>query len=112
MTKKIFINVLLIAIFITLIGYFSYMILFVDSWSFSESDTEDWEKIYNMKYKEAMKYIGKHTKTISGFEVLKTQFSTWQSIWFSFKSMIWIFVVNILCAFIVAFRIIKLKKLN
>lgn len=109
MTRKIFLNILLISIFVTLGVSILSTIIFSFGMSFEDMKPEDWAKLDNMTYREAMNYRKAHSTKLSGFDILKRTFSSPQMIFSYLKRLFWFFIPIFVTALITAFRVLKLK---
>lgn len=109
MTRKIFLNILLISILITLVVSIVLTIIFSFGWNAEDMKPEDWAKLDNMSYREAMNYMKAHSIKLSGFDILKRTLSSPQMIFSHLKVCFGFFIIIFITALITALRVLKLK---
>lgn len=109
MTRKIFLNILLISILVTLGVSILSTLIFSFGKSFEDMKSEDWAKLDEMSYREAMDYMSAHSTRLSGFDILKRTFFSQQEFFSYLKLLFRFFIVIFITALITAFRVLKLK---
>jgi hypothetical protein len=113
MTKKLFLNILLIGV------VFSFLTSIAETLIFSYGSKpkvpmtqDDLQKIDNMKFREAIEYMEAHSTKLTGFDLLKNDFSSFFMVFQFVKMSLRFFIPILITAFVVAFRVMKLEKME
>lgn len=117
MTRKIFLNILLISIAISFLASISETIIFSygsyrSSFEGMTSDewNDEWKKIEDMHYREAISYLKAHSKKMSPLEVLMRDFSSFFMFFRYLEMSLRFFVPIFLTALFTTYRVLKLSR--
>jgi hypothetical protein len=108
-TKRLFWNILLISVILSLLATISETLIFSYGTGHEGMTQDDWQMMEKMNYIDAINYIKSHSRPMNSFDVLKNDFSSFILFFHFLKMSLRFFIPILITAFIVAFRVIKLK---